>query len=408
MDNKIIYVKTPNCQEIRGLIEILREVMNEIKIDFIKDKFDKKESKEDTQNVQNVQKNESKQNESKQNGSKQNESKQIEKKNQKNKKKEEHDSDTELSDEENVKSKKKNKKNEKNEKNEKKNEESDEVDEEEDEPDDKNKSDEKSKQDEKIKPTVMGGIRILALDDHKTLMIYVKLNSDKFDEFRVRYPTYSIGLDLTQLHKFLKTIEKGSIMTMSIDKDDEQNIVFQVQNDGKNNDSVYTQKLMDINEGEKKIPHDASFEISVIMDTGDFHKICREAYQFSEFVEITCTSKKIMFKCQGDSNAYCKTIKNADGGVKIVCLNENNKPIIVQVIFELKYLVTFGKCVNLCDDIQLYLKNDYPIFIQYTIADLGKMLVGLTPVDMKTIKKTNNYDEKYDKYYTEKKVVIKK
>jgi hypothetical protein len=56
---------------------------------------------------------------------------------------------------------------------------------------------------------------------------------------------------------------------------------------------------------------------------------------------------------------------------------------------------------------QLYLKNDYPLFIHYTIGLLGKMLVGLSPVDEKNIKRDNDYDENIDKYYNNKKPVMR-
>jgi len=42
------------------------------------------------------------------------------------------------------------------------------------------------------------------------------------------------------------------------------------------------------------------------------------------------------------------------------------------------------------------------------VGTLGKMLVGLSPVDEKRIKKDKDYDDKLDKYYTESKTVIKK
>ena len=45
----------------------------------------------------------------------------------------------------------------------------------------------------------------------------------------------------------------------------------------------------------------------------------------------------------------------------------------------LKYLTLFTKCTNLCNNIQLYIKNDYPLIIQYTIASLGIIKLCLAP-----------------------------
>jgi len=242
---------------------------------------------------------------------------------------------------------------------------------------------------------IVGGMRIIALDPHLTLMIYVKLASTNFVEYYVRYPSFNVGLDLSELHKFLKCVDKDSIMTISVDKDDEQKIEFHLQNQIKGIDLHYKQKLMDIDDSTERIPRETHFEMYVIMDTQDFKKICSDMSQFSEHIEIICTSKEITFRCLGDQTELVKTFKNGEnGGVKIMCLKNDKKPVIVQAIYNIKHLLTFGKCVNLCNEMQLYLKNNWPLFIKYTIGNLGKMLVGLAPYDEKSIKRNSEYSDK--------------
>lgn len=231
-----------------------------------------------------------------------------------------------------------------------------------------------------------GGIRIIALDEHQTLMIYVKLNSSNFVEYYARHPKLNVGLDLRELYKFMKGIDKDSIMTISVDKDDDQKIEFHLQNPDKNTNTVYKQKMMDLDDNAARIPQETKFEMAVSMDTQDFRKICTEMSQFNEYVEIICTNKEIIFKCLGDQNELVRTFKHGEKGVKISCVENKKKPTVVQAIYSLKYLLTFGKCVNLCNDIQLYLKNDYPLFIHYTVGNLGKMLVGLTPTDSERVR----------------------
>jgi proliferating cell nuclear antigen len=243
---------------------------------------------------------------------------------------------------------------------------------------------------------VQGGMKIVAVDDHQTLMIYVKLNSENFTDYYVKYKAFNIGLDLRELHKFMKGVDKDCIMTMSIDKDEQQKIEFHLQNTLKSNDKYYRQKLLDLDDPTKKMPKETEFEITVLMDTADFKKICTEMSQFADHIEIVCTSKEIVFKCIGDQSELTMKFKsgeNANGGVRILCLKNDKKSPIVQGIYNLKHLVTFGRCVNLCNDMQLYLKNSYPLFIHYSVGSLGKMLVGLSPIDEKIIKGCG-YDEK--------------
>lgn len=226
------------------------------------------------------------------------------------------------------------------------------------------------------------GIKIAAVDLQQTLYIYVKLDASSFCDFYVKKPM-TIGIDVKELYKFMKTIDKESRFVMSIDKDAPNEINFDLFN--KERDTHYTQSLLDIDESNNKIKQ-ADFEIAVTMKTAKFKKVCAEMSQFSEQIEIVCTCEKIAFKCMADrskmSQIYYKK-KDADEpndkdtGVYIKHNgNENN---VIQGIYNLKNLVTLGRCANLCDYMTISLKNSFPMFITYPIEPLGKMHVGLVP-----------------------------
>jgi len=424
MSSTIVRVKTEHTHEFTKFFDVLKEVLNDVKMDFIRDENQKvrKSDEESGSDSSESESSSESENESEEDVKLK---KKPTKKQVKGKKKKDEDSDDESEDEKTkkkstkkqVKGKKKNnedsddesddeKTNKKSTKKQvkgkkKKDEDSD------SELESESESDEDSKKDNKTKKKSTGGIRILAVDDHQTLLIYAKLHANQFVDFYVKPPCHSIGLDLLALHKFMKTVDRESIMTMKIDKDDEQYITFSLENNIKKNTALYKQKLLDVDFDPKKLPQDANFEMSVRMDTSDFRKICQEMSYFSDFVEITCTNKELTFKCQGDSTAYIKTFKNSDTGVTITMQGKSKGLNMVQAIYHLKHLVTFGKCVSLCSEMQLLLRNDFPLFIHYTIGNLGKMIVGLSPVDEKTIKRDNDYDENNDKYYNTKNIKMK-
>lgn len=371
--SKLVRIETDHSYELKIMFEVLKEVFDEIKIDFFRS---------DTQSNEPPKK--------------KNTDEQSEMKSTKQKKKEDEDDSsnekklTKKVTKPTKESKKKTKK---------------QVDNEEEEDDEQVENDEQETKEQKKKSTV-GGIRIMAIDDNQLLLIYVKLNPDQFLDFYVKSECHSIGLDLIEFHKFVKTIDKDSIMHIHIDKDDDQNIAFGLKNSEKGTSSKYTQKLLDINDEQNQLPLESNFHMSVIMETCEFKKICSELSQFSNYVEITCTNKEIKFKCRGDQNQYEKSFENAAKGVKIIALKKDGPPIF-QAIYNLKHLVTFGRCTNLCTEMQLYLRNDYPLFIYFTIGDLGKLLVGLSPIDGKIVKKDKDYNEEHDKYYQEKKITMK-
>lgn len=417
MDDYIVYAKTQGSYEIVKLIDMLKEILDEGKFDFIRDPNQDANMKEnELRKLKELASKNSKSDKSDADTDEESDDSadeaETDKKKKKNKRSSEGDSDAESDDEKPKKMKGKLSKK-------KKEEETDSEQDEEkpkkhkktkkgkEEPEEKK---EEQKQPEKKKNP--GGIRIIALDKHRTLLIYIKLSADEFDEFYVRPKVmYSVGLDLIQLHKFMKTVDKESVMTMKISREDEQMIQFELENNAKSNLNTYSQKVLDIDDDQTKLPQDTSFEMSVAIDTSEFRKICQDMSQFAEYVEITCTAKEITFRCKGDSNHFVKTFKHSDkGGVRIMCLDKEHKKglVMVQAIYNLKHLVTFGKCVNLCTEMQLFLKNDYPLFINYPIGNIGKMLVGLSPVDEKTIQRdAADYDEADDKYYGSKKPVMR-
>jgi proliferating cell nuclear antigen PCNA len=260
-------------------------------------------------------------------------------------------------------------------------------------------------------PKNNGGMRIIAIDEQKTILIYVKLPSEQFDKFYVKKSSHSIGVNLELFYKFMKTVDKNSLLTMSIDKDDEQTLVLRLEDDEKPCYTEFRQKLLDLNDEQQKLPREKPFDMAVRMKTSEFKKVCSEMNIFSEYVEITCTINEITFKCHGDSSNFSKTYKNSELGVIIYCTKKNvteiTEPVMVQAIFNLKHLVTFGKCVNLCEELVLFLRNDWPLFINYTIGRLGKMLVGVAPVDDKTLTRETDYDGGIDKYYDKKNIIMK-
>jgi proliferating cell nuclear antigen len=96
----------------------------------------------------------------------------------------------------------------------------------------------------------------------------------------------------------------------------------------------------------------------------------------ADFVEIKNVDTQLILSCKGD---FCSQ-------ETIIADNENGNAIsakkcdeIVQGIFNLKYLVLFTKCTNLCNTVEVYLKNDYPLLIKYTVASLGEIKLALAP-----------------------------
>lgn len=257
---------------------------------------------------------------------------------------------------------------------------------------------------EEDKPKEFYGIKIVAVNQTKTLIIIIKLESSKFSIYKVSKPVYDVGINLSQLFKLIRSLDKDDILTLSIESDDKQVLLLDVENEVKSLRTRMRLKTLDIDKKAYKIP-DTKFDMVVTMESTEFHRICKDLSQLSEYVDIVCKEQSITFTSTGDCADKSITLETSDtNGVKIKPLKANTG-IIVQGIFELKYFTMFQKCSNLCTNIQIYMRNNYPVFIKYLIASLGQILVGIVPVNDKNV--NNNFSDE-DEYYSDENINMKK
>jgi proliferating cell nuclear antigen len=266
---------------------------------------------------------------------------------------------------------------------------------------DNNEVEEKdNKKDDDEKDRKSGGIKIVAMDRTQTLLVNVKLIAKKFDIFRVKKKIFDIGINLNQLYKSLKSLQKDDSLTISVNEDDKDWLMLKIKNEKKRYETFDKIKLMDINKSKYDIPPTA-FDVVVTIDTEEFHTICKEMNHIQTVIEIKCTKKSLTFTSTGDSSERSKSYYPDENGIKIN-FSKDSKTDVVQGIFELKFLVMFSnKSQNLCPKIQLFMKNDYPLCVKFTVATLGKLLFCVSPFDEDRIVKDFDDDEEY---YNENKV----
>jgi len=78
-------------------------------------------------------------------------------------------------------------------------------------------------------------------------------------------------------------------------------------------------------------------------------------------------------------NANCELSRTEMDGVTEFIQKQNDSTII-QGEFSLKNLGYFIKCTNLCNSIEMYLENDLPLIVKYSVASLGDIKLCLAPL----------------------------
>lgn len=246
-----------------------------------------------------------------------------------------------------------------------------------------------------------GGIKIVEINDYESIIIIIKLDAENFYKFDCKKPTFSIGMDPTNMFNILKNIDKEGHVTFYVNEQNKQTLNIELQNNEKKSRSIYDFKLMELDE-RKISPLPPEFDINVQMKTKDFHDICKELSTYSQFMIIECTDKKIQFKCKGAVREFEHDDEGKDSCV-FIRLNPNrdkSKPVIVREIYDLNDICMFNKCKNISTNVQILLRNEYIMFIRYKVASYGTMTVGFNPANEKLVNKHANYDgEKFDAFY---------
>ena len=132
--------------------------------------------------------------------------------------------------------------------------------------------------------------------------------------------------------------------------------------------------LLDIQEDPIEIPP-AEFETELTLPSCDFQKIIRDMINIGENVEITSIGNQLKLICNGDFAQQETILRQSDDGLAY----RESSDSIVQGLFRLKNLITFTKCTNISPKIDIFLKNDYPLIIEYKVATLGTLKLGLSP-----------------------------
>ena len=224
---------------------------------------------------------------------------------------------------------------------------------------------------------VEGGMGIIAMNSSNSVLIHLKLDAFNFDEYLCSKDKLTIGVNMTFFFKLIKTMNNTDTLTLYMDDDDTNRLGIRIENSDKNLVSTWKLNLMDLEDYDIRIPP-TEFTSVINMPAQEFHKICRDLNPIADNIEIKSMGKKLIFTTWEGEIAHNEIIIGESGSGLNVTLDEEESDTIIQGIYDLKNLTLFTKCTNLCSNIDIYMKNDYPLVIRYAVASLGQIHLCLS------------------------------
>lgn len=229
-------------------------------------------------------------------------------------------------------------------------------------------------------------IVIKTLSNSQTTVTITKISSEIFSVFNLKDQETTFWIDIKELNKFLKSIDSQNYtMSLIIEKNDPQILKISVNhNDKKNKYKTYEQVMIECNTIINFSKRD-DFDFAIAISSQLFRKICVDMKKFSESIEIVCSDDKIIFRCLTKNNKYCvDCYENNDGDIIIKKLNNNINE--TKVSFYLEHLLKLKYSTNICNNIVLHIKNNFPLFIYNDILSndktkCGRMIACFSPFD---------------------------
>ncbi len=226
------------------------------------------------------------------------------------------------------------------------------------------------------------GIRIINMDKSHTILAHLFLDALKFEHFYCKYPKIIIGVNMFHLFKLINSIDNDDTLTIYIEEEDYcdgvvEYLGLKFENGDIKQSKIQKLKLIEPDEEELDMPS-VKFSSVINLPSCDFQKIIRDLSNISERLEIKSIGNELIFSCNGPF-ASCKIRRcESDGITEFIKKNEDST--VIQGEFSLKNLGYFIKCTNLCNNIEMYLENDLPLVVKYSVASLGEIKLCLAPL----------------------------
>lgn len=249
-----------------------------------------------------------------------------------------------------------------------------------------------------------GCIKIIATNNLQTTIIYIRLDACKFMEYTIEQQETTIEIELIDdelFHQFISDISNNSLIEIYIDKNDFMH--FKSNNEIENTSLYHIKQITKSQKDPKKLPSETHFEFSVMMDPKYLSQILNEMSKISEFIEIGCSNDELTFIATNNNithikkynknnhdmettiiaknsvSQYTKKYIEKDIQIMITSTQQYQENVITQGIYKLEHLCTIKQFNTTTQNVNLYLKNDYPLFMCCDIGSLGKIMIGLTP-----------------------------
>jgi len=239
-------------------------------------------------------------------------------------------------------------------------------------------------------------IEILQMDATHVVVAHVQLKATNFEKYHCKLPI-KIGVDVVNLTKVLKGVGSKDILTIFVEDPNEKALQqgngedsevthpfgLLIESPEKGQSSKVYLDTLDVNEDELLVPQ-LDYPYHIYMPSSDLQSIVNNMKNMGgDIIRLLYVKDSLSFYTKGEIGRL-ETIRSQttkpESSLKIKKnLQDNEESNIIEIFVKLQKLVEFTKCSSLSPMATIYLKNDFPLFLEYDVGSLGFIRLGVSP-----------------------------
>lgn len=202
----------------------------------------------------------------------------------------------------------------------------------------------------KIKPE---GISVKAVDPANVAMVTFELGSSAFDEYSA--DECEIGIDLNKITDLMGIMDKGDTIRMELEEENHK-LFIDV------GDLSYTLSLLDSStiRAEPRVPQ-LELPAKVVMNGIDLRHAVKAAEKISNHILMGVSGDIFFMEAKGDTDQ----VRFEMSRDQLIDLKSGE----ASSLFSLDYLTDMAKLTNKVNEVSLSLGRDFPVIIDFEIAN---------------------------------------
>jgi proliferating cell nuclear antigen len=208
------------------------------------------------------------------------------------------------------------------------------------------------------------GISVKAVDPANVAMVTFELGSSAFDEYSA--DECEIGIDLNKITDLMGITDKGDTVRIELE-DENHKLLIDVGG------LSYTLSLLDPStiRAEPRVPQ-LDLPAKVVMNGNDLRHAVKAAEKISDHMLMGVSGDTFYMEAKGDTDQ----VRLEMGRDQLIDLKSGE----ASSLFSLDYLINIAKPTNKVNEVSLSLGRDFPVIIDFEIANgAGRISYLLAP-----------------------------